>query len=128
MQNSKVKSRINNLIIKSWRIKERASIILLSYWLAIPPAPPVLLLRATISIQLEYQYIPDALCFSLFLSLSVVALRQTPVHQNGDQGCERRAREEPAGVGADSERAHQRAQVQVRFSVNLCSQQLGLSV
>lgn len=50
---------------------------------------------------------------SLSLSLSLVALRQAPVHQSGDPRCERWACEEPARAGANSERAHQGAQVQV---------------
>lgn len=41
------------------------------------------------------------------------AVHQAPVHQSGDQGCERRAREEQTGARANSERAHPRAQVQV---------------
>ena len=49
---------------------------------------------------------------SLPLSL-LVALRQAPVHQSRDPGRERRAREEPTGAGANSERAHQGAEVQV---------------
>lgn len=50
----------------------------------------------------------------LSLSLSLLkALRKAPVHQSGDPGRERRAREEQTGAGADSERAHQRAEVQV---------------
>ncbi len=43
-----------------------------------------------------------------------VAVCEAPVHQSGDPGRERRAREEPTGAGTNSERAHQRAQVQVR--------------
>lgn len=68
-------------------------------------------------------------CLSLSLSLSLLALCQAPVHQSGDPGRERRAREEPTGAGANSERAHQRAQVQVsRTSIQKSQQhqQIGL--
>lgn len=56
---------------------------------------------------------PNRLSVSLSLSVLLVAVCQAPVHQSGDQGRERRAREEPTGAGTNSERAHQRAQVQV---------------
>lgn len=87
------------------------------------PVPPVLLLWAT-KLQRSWETSslatallslppssPSSLCLSL--SFSSLALRQAPVHQSGDPGRERRAREEPTGAGTNSERAHQRAQVQV---------------
>lgn len=52
---------------------------------------------------------------TLSLSLSV-AVREAPVHQSRDPGRERRACEEQTGAGANSERAHQRAEVQVSGS------------
>lgn len=53
---------------------------------------------------------PPPVCFSLSL---LVAVCEAPVHQSGDPGRERRARQEPSGAGTNSERAHQGAQVQV---------------
>lgn len=101
------------------------------------PVPPVLLLWAT-KLQRVDQFISNYTALGdsssphpvpLSLSLSLPALRQAPVHQSGDPGRERRAREEPTGAGANSERAHQRAQVQVsRTSIQKSQQhqQIGL--
>lgn len=74
---------------------------------------PVPLLPATRQQQAGNRLLcAGILCVDL-CSRFLLAVRQAPVHQGGDQGCERRAREEPAGAGANAERAHQRAQVQV---------------
>lgn len=104
-----------------------AAMFVYSYWLANSPdtsASSAVAMgnQAAASWRPVYHWIHCTrrhLCFSpsLFASLSLLlALCQAPVHQSGDPGREQRARDEPTRAGTNSERAHERAQVQVSNS------------